>query len=148
MLLRAAEPIEGVDVMRARRGRESVRELCSGPAKLCQAFGVDRSFDGADLVRGHDLGSRREPRSRRPASSQVHAWASGWGRSTRGGSRWRTIRSCLGVGPGRRYGLGEDTSFDTVISTELVWNAETPADGLCEMTVPAGCVETARTTFT
>ncbi len=55
MLLRAAEPIDGVDVMRARRGRESVRELCSGPAKLCQAFGVDRSFDGADLVRGHDL---------------------------------------------------------------------------------------------
>ena len=55
VLLRAAEPIRGVDVMRARRGREHVRELCSGPAKLCQAFGVDRSFDGADLVRGHEL---------------------------------------------------------------------------------------------
>ena len=55
VLLRAAEPIDGLDVMRARRGRESVRELCSGPAKLCQAFGVDRSFDGVDLVRGHDL---------------------------------------------------------------------------------------------
>lgn len=55
VLLRAAEPIDGVGVMRARRGRGSVRELCSGPAKLCQAFGVDRSFDGADLVRGHDL---------------------------------------------------------------------------------------------
>ena len=55
VLLRAAQPIEGVDVMRVRRGRESVRELCSGPAKLCQAFGVDRSFDGADLVRGRDL---------------------------------------------------------------------------------------------
>jgi DNA-3-methyladenine glycosylase len=55
VLLRAAEPIDGVDVMRARRGRRSVRELCSGPAKLCQAFGVDRSFDGADLVRGHDV---------------------------------------------------------------------------------------------
>ena len=55
VLLRAAQPIEGVDVMRARRGRESVRQLCSGPAKLCQAFGVDRSFDGADLVRGGDL---------------------------------------------------------------------------------------------
>jgi DNA-3-methyladenine glycosylase len=55
VLLRAAEPIDGVDVMRAMRGREPVRELCAGPAKLCQAFGVDRSFDGADLVRGHDL---------------------------------------------------------------------------------------------
>jgi hypothetical protein len=32
--------------------------------------------------------------------------------------------------------------------TELVWYAETPADGLCEMTVPGGWVETAKTTFT
>ena len=55
VLLRAAEPIDGVDVMRARRGRWSVRELCSGPAKLCQAFRVDRSFDGVDLVQGPDL---------------------------------------------------------------------------------------------
>jgi DNA-3-methyladenine glycosylase len=55
VLLRAAEPIDGVDVMRARRGQVSERELCSGPAKLCQAFGVDRSFDGADLVKGLDL---------------------------------------------------------------------------------------------
>jgi DNA-3-methyladenine glycosylase len=55
VLLRAAEPIEGLDDMRARRARKKVRELCSGPAKLCQAFGVDRSFDGEDLVRGSDL---------------------------------------------------------------------------------------------
>jgi DNA-3-methyladenine glycosylase len=55
VLLRAAEPIEGLDEMRARRARSSVRELCSGPAKLCQAYGVDRSFDGADLVRGTDI---------------------------------------------------------------------------------------------
>ncbi len=32
-----------------------MRDLCSGPARLCQAFGVDRSSDGADLVRGGDL---------------------------------------------------------------------------------------------
>jgi DNA-3-methyladenine glycosylase len=55
VLLRAAEPIDGVDEMRRRRGRLRDRELCSGPAKLCQAFGIDRSFDGADLVRGNDL---------------------------------------------------------------------------------------------
>jgi DNA-3-methyladenine glycosylase len=55
VLLRAAEPIEGVTEMRTRRGREPTRDLCSGPAKLCQAFGIDRSFDGADLVRGPDL---------------------------------------------------------------------------------------------
>jgi DNA-3-methyladenine glycosylase len=55
VLLRAAEPIDGVDEMRRRRGRLRDRELCSGPAKLCQAFGIDRSFDGVDLVRGNDL---------------------------------------------------------------------------------------------
>ena len=55
VLLRAAEPIDGLDEMRDRRGRSPVRQLCSGPAKLCQAFGVDRSFDGADLVLGNDL---------------------------------------------------------------------------------------------
>jgi DNA-3-methyladenine glycosylase len=55
VLLRAAEPIEGLDEMRERRARSKDRDLCSGPAKLCQAFGVDRSFDGADLVRGPDI---------------------------------------------------------------------------------------------
>jgi DNA-3-methyladenine glycosylase len=55
VLLRAAEPIEGLDEMRRRRGRSKDRDLCSGPAKLCQAFGVDRSLDGTDLVRGSDL---------------------------------------------------------------------------------------------
>lgn len=55
VLLRAAEPIEGLEEMRERRGRVTVRDLCSGPAKLCQAFGVDRSFDGTDLVRENEL---------------------------------------------------------------------------------------------
>lgn len=55
VLLRAAEPLRGLAEMRASRGRTSVRELCSGPARLCQAFGVDRTFDGADLVRGGDM---------------------------------------------------------------------------------------------
>ncbi len=55
VLLRAAEPLEGHDEMRARRGRERVRELCSGPARLCQAFGVDRTLDGMDLVEGGDV---------------------------------------------------------------------------------------------
>lgn len=55
VLLRAAEPLRGLAAMRASRGRASVHELCSGPARLCQAFGVDRSFDGTDLVRRGDL---------------------------------------------------------------------------------------------
>ena len=54
VLLRAAAPLEGLDTMRARRlcARRDERDLCSGPAKLCQALGLDRSFDGADLVSG------------------------------------------------------------------------------------------------
>ncbi len=55
VLLRAAEPIEGLDEMRRRRGRDAVRDLCAGPGRLCQALGVDRSLDGADLVRGRDI---------------------------------------------------------------------------------------------
>ncbi len=55
VLIRAAEPIEGVTEMRARRGRDRERDLCSGPAKLCQAFGVDLALNGTDLVQGPDL---------------------------------------------------------------------------------------------
>jgi DNA-3-methyladenine glycosylase len=53
VLLRAAAPIAGLDVMRARRpAARRDRDLSSGPARLAQAFGLDRSFDGEDLVRG------------------------------------------------------------------------------------------------
>ena len=94
-------------------------------------------------------GSRRERRCRPPVSSPVLASGSAWGREY----AWRfSVADDPFVSRGARrddrYGLGEDRSFDTVIITELVWNAETPADGLCEMTVPAGWVEIARTTFT
>jgi DNA-3-methyladenine glycosylase len=53
VLLRALAPVEGIDAMRAARPRaKRDRDLCSGPAKLCQALGLDRAFDGADLVTG------------------------------------------------------------------------------------------------
>jgi DNA-3-methyladenine glycosylase len=55
VLLRAAEPLEGVGEMSRLRKRERVRELCSGPGRLCQALGIDRSLDGADLVGGTDV---------------------------------------------------------------------------------------------
>src|SRR5438105_3815654 len=53
VLLRALTPVAGIDQMRAVRpaARRDV-DLCSGPGKLCQALGIDRSFDGADVVSG------------------------------------------------------------------------------------------------
>ena len=47
MLLRAVDPIEGLDVMVARRGRE--RDLTSGPGRLGQAFGITDALDTHDL---------------------------------------------------------------------------------------------------
>jgi DNA-3-methyladenine glycosylase len=53
VLLRAAAPVAGLDVMRARRVKaRRDRDLCRGPGNIGQAFGFDRSFDGVDLVRG------------------------------------------------------------------------------------------------
>jgi DNA-3-methyladenine glycosylase len=57
VLLRGLTPVAGIDEMRTARGPAARRDrdLCSGPGKLCQALGLDRSFDGADLVTA-DLG--------------------------------------------------------------------------------------------
>lgn len=53
VLLRAIEPVAGIDLMRQARGRAMKdRELGSGPGRLGQAMGIDRTFDGADLVAG------------------------------------------------------------------------------------------------
>ena len=55
VLLRAVEPIDGIPIMEANRGRSLVTDLCSGPGKLTKALAVDKSLDGTDLVRGHDV---------------------------------------------------------------------------------------------
>jgi len=49
VLVRALEPLEGLEVMRVRRGGVPDAQLASGPARLCQALEIDRRFDGADL---------------------------------------------------------------------------------------------------
>lgn len=52
VLVRALEPLAGLPLMRARRGRERMAELCGGPAKLVQAMGITRQHNGADLTGG------------------------------------------------------------------------------------------------
>ena len=59
VLLRALEPVEGLDTMRRRRGRVDDRDLCSGPGKLCQALGIHGAHDGLPLVGRSPLRIRR-----------------------------------------------------------------------------------------
>ena len=51
VLLRAVEPLAGIDTMRARRGQSDLRLLCAGPGRLCQALAVDLSLDGSPVDR-------------------------------------------------------------------------------------------------
>ena len=53
VLIRALEPTRGVELMRERRGREELSELCSGPGKLTEALGVGLELNGADLLGPH-----------------------------------------------------------------------------------------------
>jgi DNA-3-methyladenine glycosylase len=49
VLIRALEPVHGLDEMRGRRGLDEARLLCSGPGRLCQALGITREHDALAL---------------------------------------------------------------------------------------------------
>jgi DNA-3-methyladenine glycosylase len=65
VLIRALEPVAGIDEMRERRGVERIRSLCSGPGKLTQALAIGLEHNGSDLRRGPRVagcgGHRRPP---------------------------------------------------------------------------------------
>ncbi len=50
VLVRALEPVEGIELMRKRRRGRADHSLTSGPGKLCLALGIDRKLDRADLL--------------------------------------------------------------------------------------------------
>jgi DNA-3-methyladenine glycosylase len=52
VLIRALEPVDGIELMRARRGVERLEELCSGPGKLTQALGIGLDLNATSLIDG------------------------------------------------------------------------------------------------
>lgn len=53
VLIRSLEPVEGIELMQKRRGLTDLRALCSGPAKLTQAMGINKGHGGLTLGDGH-----------------------------------------------------------------------------------------------
>lgn len=92
VLLRAGEPVEGLDIMEMRRGRARGTALTCGPGRLCMAMAIDRSLNGADLVSGPlwveaGPGSEAEVSLRRNIDYAVYGKTFPW-RFTMKGSRW------------------------------------------------------------
>ncbi len=64
MLIRAIEPLAGIELMAERRGHVRGYDLTRGPGKLCQALAIDLRLDGWDLTRGSRLWIADHPDAR------------------------------------------------------------------------------------
>jgi DNA-3-methyladenine glycosylase len=53
VLIRALEPLEGIELMKKRRGIDGINELTNGPGKLTKALRIDKSHNGMDLTEGN-----------------------------------------------------------------------------------------------
>jgi DNA-3-methyladenine glycosylase len=69
VLIRALEPVEGIEVMRRRRHGQPDHNLTNGPGKLCIALGIDRQLDRADLLGNRVWIEEREKISARRIAS-------------------------------------------------------------------------------
>jgi DNA-3-methyladenine glycosylase len=61
VLIRAVEPVTGIELMQQRRGQIRLLDLARGPARLCEAFDVDRRLDGTDLTIGKQVWIAPDP---------------------------------------------------------------------------------------
>ncbi|HEV3472902.1 MAG TPA: DNA-3-methyladenine glycosylase [Actinomycetota bacterium] len=94
VLLRAGEPVTGIDVMRTlRRGITDDRLLAAGPARLCQAMGIDKRHNGASLLRGGSFWCAEDAETAAYRAKEIS----------------QTVR--VGLGPGR----GEDIPWRFVV---------------------------------
>jgi DNA-3-methyladenine glycosylase len=66
VLIRALEPVDGLEAMRRRRGLDRAEDLCSGPGKLTQALGIGLELDGGSLCGGPIQILPRGPDARAP----------------------------------------------------------------------------------
>jgi DNA-3-methyladenine glycosylase len=71
ILVRALEPLEGIDVMQLRRGTERTLDLARGPARLCEAMAIDKSLNGHDLTRRRELWIEDAPPPTRSVSEET-----------------------------------------------------------------------------
>jgi len=81
VLIRALQPVEGIELMRQRRHSQPDHNLTNGPGKLCLAMGIDRRLDRSDLL-GNDVwleaGERIPPRKIASGPRIGINYAEGW----------------------------------------------------------------------